>query len=180
MAKSKKTYIYVDGYNIINSWHELIEIKNTSLEEAREKLIDEMAEYKALSQKEVVLVFDAYNSDALKEKFVKKLGITIVYTKKFQTADTFIEKEMNRLARRENVEVCTGDAQVQSIAFERGAARITSFELKSELSSKREKIKRTINKSFEKNYTDFPVSEDFVKALNKIEKKINKKNGKIK
>lgn len=49
MALTKKNITYVDGYNIINSWPELIHIKENSLELAREKLIDEMAEYASLS-----------------------------------------------------------------------------------------------------------------------------------
>lgn len=59
MALTKKNITYVDGYNIINSWPELNHIKENSLELAREKLIDEMAEYASLSNEKLVVVFDA-------------------------------------------------------------------------------------------------------------------------
>ena len=40
-----KTYLFVDGYNIIGAWPELIELRDgASLEEARKKLIDYMSE----------------------------------------------------------------------------------------------------------------------------------------
>jgi predicted RNA-binding protein with PIN domain len=172
MALTKRNILYVDGYNIINSWKELKDLQKESLELAREKLIDEMAEYASLSKEELVVVFDAYNRDSVKETYQEKLGILIVYTKKFQTADTFIEKEMNRLARRHNVTVCTDDAQVQSLAFERGASRITALELRHDLMSKRHKIVRKNRRDFNKNFDNFPLSDKVLEALEEIEKKI--------
>lgn len=170
MALSKRDILYVDGYNIINSWDNLKSLSKESLEEAREMLINEMAEYSSLSAEEVVVVFDAYRSDAVKETIEKKLGITIVYTKKFQTADTYIEKEMHRLARRHNVRVCTDDAQIQSLAFERGASRITSLELYNDLLNKRLKIKRSDKKIFNKNFDKFPLSEELLEKIEEIRK----------
>lgn len=168
MALSKRDILYVDGYNIINSWPKLKELSKYSLEEARELLISEMAEYSSLSAEEVVLVFDAYRSDSVKETIEKRLGITIVYTKKFQTADTYIEKQMHRLARRHNVRVCTNDAQVQSLAFERGASRITALELYNDLSNKRLKIKRSNKKTFNNNFDKFPLSEEILEKIEQI------------
>ena len=43
--KRDVSYLFVDGYNIINSWQNLIDLKNISLEEARNELIDEMIEF---------------------------------------------------------------------------------------------------------------------------------------
>lgn len=168
MALSKRNILYVDGYNIINSWKKLKDLSRQSLEEARELLISEMAEYSSLSAEEVVLVFDAYRSDSVKETIEKRLGITIVYTKKFQTADTYIEKEMHRLARRHNVKVCTNDAQIQSLAFERGASRITALELYNDLSNKRLKIKRSNRKDFNNNFDKFPLSDDLLEKIDQI------------
>ncbi|MDD7462924.1 MAG: NYN domain-containing protein, partial [Peptoniphilaceae bacterium] len=39
MALSKRNILYVDGYNIINSWKKLKDLSRQSLEEARELLI---------------------------------------------------------------------------------------------------------------------------------------------
>lgn len=175
MALTKKNILYVDGYNVINTWSELKNLQVHSLEEARNKLIDEMAEYSSLTNEEVIVVFDAYNSDSVRETFENRLGITIVYTKKFQTADTFIEREMNRIARRHNVKVCTNDGQVQSLAFERGATRVTALELKYELNNKRLKIKRLNKKEFYRNFDAFPLSDDVLEKLNKIKEDIDKK-----
>jgi len=43
--KSQKEYLFVDGYNIINSWNNLRELSDISLEVAREELMDIMGEY---------------------------------------------------------------------------------------------------------------------------------------
>lgn len=173
MALTKRDILYVDAYNVINSWPNLKYKAEESLEEARELLISEMAEYSSLSAEEVVVVFDAYRSDAVKEKIEKRLGITIVYTKKYQTADTFIEKEMHRIARRHNVKVCTNDAQVQSLAFERGATRITSMELYNDLKSKRLKIKRNYKKTFNNNFDKFPLSEELLEKIDQIRENLS-------
>ncbi|MDD7306123.1 MAG: NYN domain-containing protein [Peptoniphilaceae bacterium] len=174
MASNKRNILYVDGYNIINSWENLKNLQKESLEEARELLISEMAEYASLSAEEVVVVFDAYRSDSVKETIEKRLGITIVYTKKYQTADTYIEKQMHKLARRHNVRVCTDDAQVQSLAFERGATRITSLELYNDLLNKRLNIKKFNKKRFKANFDKFPLSEELVEKIEKIKKDLLK------
>ncbi|MSS77470.1 NYN domain-containing protein [Anaerococcus sp. AGMB00486] len=168
MALTKKNLTYIDGYNIINSWPELKSIQSQSLELAREKLIDMMAEYACLSNEIVELVFDAYNSDGDRENISEKLGIKIVYTKKFQTADTYIEKMTNLYARRHNVKVVTDDGQVQSLAFERGASRITALELRNELMNMKHKIKRSKRKDFSTNFKDFPISDELKDLLDDI------------
>ncbi|HLS53689.1 MAG TPA: NYN domain-containing protein, partial [Tissierellaceae bacterium] len=41
----QKEYLYVDGYNIINSWDSLKTKKRYSLEEARIELLEILSEY---------------------------------------------------------------------------------------------------------------------------------------
>ena len=54
------SYLFVDGYNIINSWQNLIKLKNISLEDARNELIDTMIEFSHSTKEHIILVFDAY------------------------------------------------------------------------------------------------------------------------
>lgn len=173
MALTKKNLTYIDGYNIINSWPELKALESQSLELSREKLIDMMAEYASLSNEKVEVVFDAYNSDRDRETFSEKMGIKIVFTKKFQTADTYIEKMTNLYARRHNVKVVTDDGQVQSLAFERGASRITALELRNELLNMKHKIKRSRKKEFLTNFKDFPISDKLKDLLDDMKKELD-------
>ena len=69
MAKKKyKSYLIVDGYNIINAWDGLKEISKEDLESAREKLIHYIIEYAQYTGKKAIIVFDAYNVKNSKEK----------------------------------------------------------------------------------------------------------------
>ena len=58
MARNRRNITIIDGYNVINSWTDLKEISKESLEAAREKLIDYLAEYASMTDEEVVIVFD--------------------------------------------------------------------------------------------------------------------------
>lgn len=168
MALVKKNITYVDGYNVINKWPKLREASRESLETAREDLIEDLAEYSFLTGENMVIVFDAYNLDRLKETVIEKYGMKIVFTKRFQTADTYIEKELARIARRHNVKVVTDDGQVQNMALVNGASRITALELKTDLDILRSKIKRSKKVNFSENYDAYPISKALKAKLDEL------------
>lgn len=168
MALVKKNITYVDGYNVINKWPKLREASRESLETAREDLIEDLAEYSFLTGGKMVIVFDAYNLDRLKETVIEKYGMKIVFTKRFQTADTYIEAELARIARRHNVKVVTDDGQVQNMALVKGASRITALELKTDLDILRSKIKRSKKVNFNENYDAYPISKALKAKLDEL------------
>ncbi|CAM5202751.1 NYN domain-containing protein OS=Ureibacillus acetophenoni OX=614649 GN=SAMN05877842_10592 PE=4 SV=1 [Ureibacillus acetophenoni] len=53
-----QTILLVDGYNMIGSWKELRPLRDSDFEEARNRLIQLMAEYKAAMGWRVIVVFD--------------------------------------------------------------------------------------------------------------------------
>lgn len=71
-------YILIDGYNVVNAWRELKPLKNKSLEDARDKLIDMLMDYSAYVGTSLVVVFDAHLVKGSYEKHEKKGGIEIV------------------------------------------------------------------------------------------------------
>lgn len=168
MALVKKNITYVDGYNVINKWPKLREASRESLETAREDLIEDLAEYSFLTGENMVIVFDAYNLDRLKETVIEKYGMKIVFTKRFQTADTYIEAELARIARRHNVKVVTDDGEVQNMALVKGASRITALELKTDLDILRSKIKRSKKVNFNENYDAYPISKALKAKLDEL------------
>lgn len=172
MALVKKNITYVDGYNVINKWPELIRASKENLASSRDALIEAMAEYSSLTGEKIVIVFDAYNLDRLRETIVEKYGMKIVYTKRFQTADTFIEKEIGRIGRRHNVKVVTDDGQVQNLALAKGAARMTALELKANFDLLKRKIKKVKKTNFSENYQAYPISEDLLRKLDEIKDKL--------
>lgn len=142
----KKEYLFVDGYNIINDWSELKGISAISLEESRNELIDTMAEYKCYTGVEVVVVFDAHLVKASVQKNEQIKGIEVVYTKEHQTADQYIEKEVDKIGKVKKVKVATSDWVEQQVILGRGATRISARELKIEIGE----LKRSINRKNKK------------------------------
>ena len=168
MANKRRNITIIDGYNVINGWKDLSDISKSSLEDARETLIDQLAEYKSLSAEEIILVFDAYNLDRPKETIEYKYGIEIVYTKKYQTADTYIEKQILKLSQKHNLKIVTDDSQIQILATSKGAARMTSAELKSAIFNNNRKIKRKKRQDFNTNFGSFPLSKEMIDKIDQI------------
>lgn len=172
MALTKKNITYVDGYNVINKWPDLKDLSKTNLAAARDMLIEEMAEYSVLRAEEMVIVFDAYNLDRLKETIETKYKMKIVYTKRFQTADTYIEAELARIGRRHNVKVVTDDGAVQNMALGKGASRMTALELRGDLLGLRSKIKKRQKANFSHNYRSYPISKSLAAKLDQLKIKL--------
>lgn len=170
MALTKRKITIIDAYNVINAWPKLKELARENLEDARAALIEELAEYMAMSGEEVIIVFDAYNLDRPKETVIEKYGMKIVYTKRFQTADTYIEKQILSIGRRHNLKIVTDDGQIQILATSKGASRMTSTELKTDILNNQSKIKRKKKVDFNRNFKSFPLSNEMIEKIDQMKK----------
>lgn len=83
----KKRYLIIDGYNMIGQSSTLSTVAKENLEEAREQLLDTIANYNALIADEIVCVFDAYEQSGIerntsimvsKQSLLKKKKLQIV------------------------------------------------------------------------------------------------------
>lgn len=140
-SRRPREYLFIDGYNIINSWDNLKELSAISLGLAREELIEMMVEYRHYLKIRVVIVFDAHmvKTNSGKEEIIK--GVKVVYTKEHQTADNYIEKELNDIGRVERVRVATSDWMEQQIVLGRGGTRISARELEVEMKNYKKLLK---------------------------------------
>lgn len=121
--------LLVDGYNIIGAWPELERLKAEGLEEARDKLLDLMADYQGYTGMKVYVIFDAHFVPGLGAKY-KQHRVTVLFTKEKETADECIERLVSELsARRRNIYVATSDLVEQHVAFGKGALRLSAREL---------------------------------------------------
>lgn len=152
---NRKTVLFVDGYNIINAWPELKGSLDEDLEGARDKLNNYMFEYASFYGEDVYIVYDAYLTDSKKEKIEVINGVTIVYTKENQTADTYIERKVNELSEdvRIMIKVVTSDWVQQRQILGSGGIRLTPFELKDKCVRIRRKIKWNLEKKKSENRT---------------------------
>src|SRR5690625_3979985 len=121
--------LIVDGYNIIGAWEELQKIKEDDLGQARDRLIDLLADYQAFTGTRVILVFDAHYVPGIASK-QKSSKIEVIYTKENETADECIEKLVSIYKNvQTKVYVATSDYMEQRITFGRGALRKSAREL---------------------------------------------------
>ena len=131
--KSTKKMLIIDGYNIIFAWDELKRYADTSLERAREALMDVLSNYAAYTKTEIALVFDAYRvKDGAGSDMIHD-GYRVVYTKRDQTADAYIEKMMAELGPDYNIRVVTGDRLLQISALASGVLRMSANEFVEEI-----------------------------------------------
>jgi len=164
-------YLFVDGYNIINSWENLRELSNLSLEVAREELIDIMVEYQHYTGIKVIIVFDAHmvKSNSGKSENIK--GDDVVFTKENETADQYIEKVLDEIGRVKSVRVATSDWMEQQIVLGRGGTRISARELEAEIKGHKRIMK--LKKTTEKMKNELLIGrldEETLKRLNKWRK----------
>lgn len=161
-----KSYLIVDGYNIINFWTDLKTLAKDNMEEARDKLIEVLSNYRAYKGIEIILVFDAHlvKGNAGLEEI--KNGIKIVYTKEHQTADSYIEKTVHLLSRLHFVQVATSDWAEQQTILSSGGVRISARELEKEVQfAQRKMSKKYVNKKIKLNDLSQGLEPHILKKL---------------
>lgn len=164
-------YVFVDGYNVINSWPGLVGIREYSFDTARTKLIDILQNYSVYNGYKIIIVFDAHMVKGSLEKKEKiDSNIMVVFTKEGETADAFIEKSVNKIGRKFEVCVVTSDSLEQQVTFQRGATRMSSLEFYHEVRASESHIKtRMVNKYSEKrNSVEDLIGKDVLDKLEKI------------
>ncbi len=167
-TKKAKEYLFVDGYNIINSWSNLRELSNLNLEVAREELIEIMAEYQHYSGIKTIVVFDAHLVKGNSGKHETIKGVEVVYTRESETADQYIERWLNDIGRIERVRVATSDWMEQQIILGRGGTRISARELEVEvLNNKRLMKQKRKNENVKNDLLMGRLDEETLKKLNK-------------
>src|SRR5690554_5788755 len=141
--KSKiREYLFVDGYNIINSWEILKTKAQISLEEARIELLDILSEYQHYSGIVIIVVFDAHQVKGNSGTREDYKGVKVIYTKENETADNYIERVLDDIGRIKRVRVATSDWMEQQIVLSRGGTRISARELEVEIYNEKRLMKR--------------------------------------
>lgn len=153
--------LLVDGYNMIGAWSELRELRDTNFEEARNRLIELMAEYKAAMDNRVIIVFDAHLTQGTEQVYVQN-AVEVIYTRKNETADERIEKLSKELkGRKTQIHVATSDMTEQNVVFGQGALRKSARELEIELKIVQKRITSKVHETqSERPSTRIPLSKD--------------------
>lgn len=163
-----KDILLVDGYNMIGDWPELKTLRDKSLAEARDRLVEKMAEYQAFKGWEVKIIFDAHMVSGVGRKYNNYL-VDVIYTREKETADERIEKLVGELKNIETrVHVATSDYAEQSVTFGSGALRKSARELRVEMEVVEQNISRKVKEqSKHDNLSNFPLTEEIAEIFDK-------------
>lgn len=147
----RKSYVLVDGYNVIFAWDELKSLADTDLGAARERLMEILCNYSAYTKNNVVLVFDAYKVPGNTGERFDFHNIHVVYTKERELGDVYIEKLISEIGKNDRVRVVTSDNLIQLSAVRFGVLRMSAAEFEREVDSVHAKIGKFLNEIREKN-----------------------------
>ncbi|MNH92444.1 YacP-like NYN domain protein [compost metagenome] len=136
--------LLVDGYNMIGDWPELTKLSKIGLQEARDRLLERLADYQAYSGRHVIAVFDAYRVPGLGKSFAQN-KVQVYFTSEKETADECIERLVRELShRRRQIYVATSDLVEQHVIFGQGALRIPARELLTQVEQSEREIQSKI------------------------------------
>ncbi|WP_308636595.1 NYN domain-containing protein [Paenibacillus silvisoli] len=139
--------LLVDGYNMIGAWPMLSKLSDIDLEDARDRLLEMLADYQGFTGIKVIVVFDAHQVPGAGKTF-KQHRITVVFTKEKETADACIERLASELRlRSRDIHVATSDMAEQAVTFGQGALRKSARELLIEIQQNRKAIERKVEQS---------------------------------
>jgi predicted RNA-binding protein with PIN domain len=114
--------IVVDGYNLIGSEYGL----HGTLEPKRNWLVQRLSSYQKIKRFNVTVVFDGWRSGRNDEVLQKKDGVSIIYSRLNEKADSVIV----RLAREKGSGsvIVTSDREIRSAVERLGAVAVSSGE----------------------------------------------------
>lgn len=139
--------LLVDGYNMIGAWKELRSLRDENFEDARDRLVELMAEYKAVKGWRVIIVFDAHLVPGTEQLYIQH-DVEVIFTRKNETADERIEKLSTDLkGRKIQIHVATSDMTEQNVVFGHGALRKSARELEIEMDIIQSNISRKVKET---------------------------------
>ncbi|PID03354.1 MULTISPECIES: NYN domain-containing protein [unclassified Sporosarcina] len=165
----KKDVLLVDGYNIIGAWPELQQLKQENFAQARDRLIERMAEFQANKGWRVIVIFDAHLAPGI-EKRKKQYRVEVVFTRENETADERIEKLVSELSNRlTQIHVATSDLVEQWVVFAQGALRISARELEIAMKEVDRVIAQKLKDSIEQRpLSKIPLTDEVAAEFEKM------------
>lgn len=136
-------HILIDGYNLIGIAHK-------DLEKARQELIQKLLVYAKTKGHDITLVFDGWKNGQLRETITKLGGLTIIYSKLGENADSVIKKILSSATKQWIV--VSSDREISDFAESKNFAAVTSDEFDGKLYSSTDRQSKTEEASvYDKN-----------------------------
>lgn len=131
--ESDRTFLLVDGNNVIHAWAELKDLHRRGRGLAHERLKHLLGQYQDVSGVRVVLVFDGRGLRMEKAQQGGGHEVQVIYTDSAHTADDIIERLSAKYASRYRLTVATNDMAEQSLVYAMGAEVISAEDLHQQL-----------------------------------------------
>jgi predicted RNA-binding protein with PIN domain len=125
--------LIVDGYNMIFAWPELAALKDVKLEDARDLLVAMLADYAAMTQQRVTVVFDSHRRADAEASEQMISGVQVLYSGRKTSADHVIEKLLFEARPGDEVTVATSDALQRDLALGREVKTVSAATLKAQI-----------------------------------------------
>ena len=132
MAKQRKKYLLVDGYNVIRSgtrYRDIVgpDYTHEAFNRAREALIKDVGSYANANFTDATIVFDGAQNCSSTGEPQRVGGVRIVFSPAGVSADHIIEKMAHEYRERElECIVVTSDASIQDATFGGGIDRMSA------------------------------------------------------
>lgn len=123
-------HIIIDGYNLIRRSSQWSQLDAQDIELGREALLEALAGYKRIKTHRITVVFDGAEAISYVPKNDTVSGISVIYSRSGESADTVIKRLANQYG--EKALVVSSDRDVSGYAARQGAGIIESsdFEMK--------------------------------------------------
>ena len=159
-AAPEKSYLLIDGYNVIFASKELKDLAERDIKAARDKLMDICVNFRGFRSETLILVFDAYKVEGGREHVEKYHNIHVVYTKEAETADQYIEKAAADKGKHGRVTVATSDAIEQVIVLGSGAYRLSASDFWDEVARTEKAIREHNEKKKPESLQNYVLKKD--------------------
>ena len=139
--------LLVDGYNLIYAHPALSGLLKSDLGAAREGLLRELAPLASPDAYDLVMVvFDAARYGGAETAWEEREGLTVVFTRRRQTADSFIEAAARRMVTAGEVVVATSDRLLRGVVEGFGAKGLDGGSLFFLASEERERMREEMKR----------------------------------
>ncbi len=124
-------HLLIDAYNLMGLSEGFEGFGQDTLEEARDKLIENLAHYRGFKGVQATLVFDGGKGGYPTRRQERQRGLTIIYSKLGEEADHVIKAMVSE--KRKSFVVVTSDNEIKRFAETKGCLTVNSQEFQQKM-----------------------------------------------
>ena len=124
-------HIIIDGYNLIRQSEHLSLLDLQDIQMGRDTLVDMLAAYKKAKRHRITFVFDGTTAPLFSQQRDRHKGISIIFSRKGESADSVIKKMAYK--ERQRALVVSSDQDIVQSVTANGAATVSANDFENKL-----------------------------------------------